>query len=52
MHETELHMQAIKLQGELEVLELEHTHLINLIHTKRLALNRLGELLEIKGITI
>lgn len=49
---NELDDNAEELIREIEALELEQAHLPSLIHEKRLVLNGLTELLEIKGISM
>lgn len=50
--EEGLRAQAVQLQKELEELEAEYARIAMQIHNKREMLNRVSELLEIKGTTI
>jgi hypothetical protein len=50
--EEGLRAQAVQLQEEIEELETESARIAMQIHNKREMLNRISELLEIKGTTI
>jgi hypothetical protein len=50
--EDGLRVQAIQLQKEIDELEIESARIAMQIHNKRAMLNRISELLEIKGSTI
>lgn len=50
--EEGLRSQAEQLQKEIEELETEYARIAMQIHNKRVMLNRVTELLEIKGTTI
>lgn len=50
--EEGLRAQAMQLQKEIEELETENARIVAQIHNKREMLNRILELLEIKGYTI
>jgi prefoldin subunit 5 len=50
--EEGLRAQAMQLQKEIEELETEYARIGMQIHNKRAMLNRVTELLEIKGTTI
>jgi len=50
--EEGLRAQAMQLQKEIEELETEYARIAMQIHNKREMLNRISELLEIKGTTI
>jgi prefoldin subunit 5 len=50
--EEGLRAQAVQLQEEIEKLETESARIAMQIHNKREMLNRISELLEIKGTTI
>ena len=50
--EEGLRSQAEQLQKEIEELETEYARIAMQIHNKREMLNRISELLEIKGTTI
>jgi hypothetical protein len=50
--EEGLRAQAMQLQKEIEELETENARIVVQIHNKRVMLNRIMELLEIKGYTI
>ena len=50
--EEGLRAQALQLQNEIEELETESARIAMQIHNKREMLNRISELLEIKGTTI
>jgi hypothetical protein len=50
--EEGLRAQAMQLQKEIEELETESARIDMQIHNKRAMLNRISELLEIKGTTI
>jgi prefoldin subunit 5 len=50
--EEGLRAQAMQLQKEIEELEAEYARIAMQIHNKREMLNRISELLEIKGTTI
>jgi hypothetical protein len=50
--EEGLRAQAMQLQKEIEELETESAQIDMQIHNKREMLNRISELLEIKGTTI
>ena len=50
--EEGLRVQAVQLQKEIEELETESAQIVMQIHNKRVMLNRISELLEIKGTTI
>lgn len=50
--EEGLRAQAVQLQKEIEGLETESAQIAIQIHNKRVMLNRISELLEIKGTTI
>ena len=47
--EEGLRAQAMQLQKEIEELETENARIAVQIHNKRIMLNRITELLEIKG---
>jgi hypothetical protein len=50
--EEGLRAQALQLQNEIEELETESARIAMQIHNKRAMLNRISELLEIKGSSI
>lgn len=50
--EEGLRAQAMQLQKEIEELETEYAQIAIQIQNKRAMLNRISELLEIKGTTI
>jgi prefoldin subunit 5 len=50
--EEGLRAQAMQLQKEIDELETEYARIAMQIHNKRAMLNRISELLEIKGATI
>jgi prefoldin subunit 5 len=50
--EEGLRAQAMQLQREIKDLETEYARIAIQIHNKREMLNRISELLEIKGTTI
>jgi len=50
--EEGLRAQAVQLQEEIEELETESARIAMQIHNKREMLNRISELLEIKGSSI
>ena len=50
--EEGLRAQAVQLQKEIDELEDEYARIGIQIHNKRAMLNRISELLEIKGTTI
>jgi uncharacterized protein YhbP (UPF0306 family) len=50
--EEGLRAQAVQLQNEIEELETESAQIAMQIHNKRAMLNRISELLEIKGSSI
>jgi prefoldin subunit 5 len=50
--EEGLRAQAMQLQKEIDELETEYAQIAMQIHNKRAMLNRISELLEIKGTTI
>jgi hypothetical protein len=50
--EEGLRAQAMQLQKEIKDLETEYARIAIQIHNKREMLNRISELLEIKGTTI
>jgi hypothetical protein len=50
--EEGLRAQAVQLQKEIDELETEYSRIALQIHNKRAMLNRISELLEIKGATI
>ncbi|MDQ1254271.1 MAG: hypothetical protein QG646_3497 [Euryarchaeota archaeon] len=50
--EEGLRAQAMQLQEEIEELETENARIAVQIHNKRVMLNRITELLEIKGSAI